>query len=70
MFLETELPVDLHPKLALLLSAVPQRARVLSYMDLRELWTAKYFPYEQIPINRSPHNRFVASPTLPSEGSE
>lgn len=62
--LETDVPTSCYPMLAALLRAAAGGARILSYLNLAEVWPfemRRFFNLEQLVINRSPYDRFWTS---------
>lgn len=65
VILETDLPQVAHPQLVEMLhrSVLRPGCRLLSYLNLRNVWSSQgqQFPFAQLAVNRSTHDRFLTS---------
>lgn len=59
--LETDLPPPLHPRLCELTASIRPGARLLTYINLRDVWSLPSLPLAQVPANVSAHDRFLTS---------
>ena len=61
LMLETDVPKEFHDDLCRLLRDMRDGSRVLSYLDLKRLWTLDRFPLRQIDANKSVSDRYSTS---------
>lgn len=58
---ETDVLGDLYAAMSAMLCQVRRGARLLTYLNLAKVWLGPIFPVEQLPVNRSPEDRFLTS---------
>lgn len=59
--LETDLPPVVHPQVCHLISRLRAGTRLLTYLNIRNLWTLPVFPLRRMAANRSSNDRFLTS---------